>query len=244
MKPRTAAALPVVCARSGPEVRQRPAARMVAHPSLNCSSLAGAFCFSTTKDASVLPWRVRADCLLNTGISPGGCSHQTKAPLSQGSLVTRRRQDLSTPSSARGSGQETGTEKSLAQEGALGLEPGHGWRGTQAQGALLRAGAPSAQREKYCDSASFTGLSGVKAEGKMQKWLWICHVVWGVLPPSEGNAFRSSSVCLPDSPLCRTAAGAGAGQGLPEGTLTTVDAVQGGHTALLMCRTLPTRPLW
>lgn len=40
MKPRPPAALPVVCTRSGLEVRRRPAARMVAHPSLNCSSLA------------------------------------------------------------------------------------------------------------------------------------------------------------------------------------------------------------
>lgn len=54
MEPRPPAALPVVCTRSGPEVRQRPAAGMVAHPSLNCSSLAGTFHFSTTKDASVL----------------------------------------------------------------------------------------------------------------------------------------------------------------------------------------------
>lgn len=40
--------------RPGLEERQQPAARMVAHPSLNCSSLAGTFHFSTTKDASVL----------------------------------------------------------------------------------------------------------------------------------------------------------------------------------------------
>lgn len=59
MKPRPPAALPVVCTRSGLEVRWRPTARMVAHPSLNCSSLAGAFHFSTTKDASVLRGRGR-----------------------------------------------------------------------------------------------------------------------------------------------------------------------------------------
>lgn len=64
-------------------MRQQPAARMVAHPSLNCSSLARAFHLSTTKDASVLSWRVKADPL------PGGCSHQTKAPLSQCSLVNK-----------------------------------------------------------------------------------------------------------------------------------------------------------
>lgn len=38
------------------------------HPSLNCFSLAGTFYFSTTKDDSVLPWRVKVDPLLSAGI--------------------------------------------------------------------------------------------------------------------------------------------------------------------------------
>jgi hypothetical protein len=48
------------------QVTTQAYARMVAHSSLNCFSLAGTFHFSITKDASVLPYRARAGTLLST----------------------------------------------------------------------------------------------------------------------------------------------------------------------------------
>ena len=80
----------IVCtskSRLGPE--GRPATRMVAHLSLNCSSLAGTFHFFNNQGHLCPSLRVRVDPLLNTGVFPGGCTYQTKAPLFHHSLVTQ-----------------------------------------------------------------------------------------------------------------------------------------------------------